>query len=89
MVGLGSHTWRVDAGGELHAFDRDRLWSACWLMCASLTAEVGEDPRARSACPRCAARRSGPGAPFVPFGAPDRRADEEPGLQGVLDDHAA
>lgn len=76
-------TWRVDPGGELHAFDRDGLWSVCWLMCASLTSKVSESTRPRSVCPRCAARRPRAVAKPALLRAADRRPAGELGhLQG-------
>lgn len=71
-------TWRVDPGGELHAFDRDALWSVCRLMCASLTSEESDSTHFLSVCSHCAARRSGPGAQLVPLDAIGRRAVGEP-----------
>lgn len=49
--------WRGDPADELHSFERDRLWSACWLVCGSLASEVRAGTRGLSVCPRCAARR--------------------------------
>lgn len=83
LVDLDPSIWRVDPADELHAFDRDRLWSVCWLMCGSLTSEIGDATRGLSVCPRCAARRPRPVAKPALLRAADRRPAGELGhLQG-------
>lgn len=49
----GLARWRRDAAGELHYFERGRLWSDCRLICRSLTTAAGSGDDASPVCPLC------------------------------------